>query len=136
MNIEIEEFPHLNYSPGFALAAEGFARLAAEHPDATEASLHFLQKTITARIDDKVVGVIVWEKTEYNRQAWIVLGYVTPAYQRRGVYNALYRRLVEIARRENLRSVAGGVAYGNRSMRAVAERQSRAPVAIIYQEIL
>ena len=136
MTIEIEEFEHLNNSPGFVLAAQGVADLATTGYGPGEASLHWNQKTLVARVDGAVVGVIVWERLEHIRQAWITVGYVNPVYRDRGVYTALYRRLVEVARRESLRSVAGGVAFGNHAMRAVAERQGRAPISITYQELV
>ena len=132
--IEVEEYDHLNHSPGFRLALRGRSEIEDAGFGPGQASLHYSQKTIVGFVDGRAVGVIVWEKLEHDREAWIVLGYVDPAFRGRGVYNALYRRLVEAARRDGLRSVAGGVVASNAAMRAVAERQGRVAKCLIYSE--
>lgn len=132
--IEVEEYDHLNHSPGYMLAVRGQLEIEKIGFGPREVVLHYLQKTIVARLKGRVVGVIVWERVEASREAWITLGYVDPDCRGRGVYNALYRRLVEVARRESLRSVAGGVSATNATMRAVAERQGRVARAVTYAE--
>ena len=82
------------------------------------------------------VGIIVWSTVAWQRDAFILLGYVDPKHRGRGIYTALYRRLVEIARQAGLRTVSGTVAYRNTAMRAVAERQGRTPIAVTFSEEL
>ena len=132
--IEIEESDHLNHSAAFALAARGWAENVSNGVGPREATLHWSHKTLAARINGAVVGVLVWDKLEANREAWIVLGYVDPEFRGRGVYTKLYRHLLDIAKREKLRCVSGGVSITNHAMRAVAERQGRIAVALTYSE--
>ena len=67
--IEVEEYDHLNHSPGFRLALRGRSEIEDAGFGPGQASLHYSQKTIVGFVDGRAVGVIVWEKLEHDRDA-------------------------------------------------------------------
>jgi GNAT superfamily N-acetyltransferase len=92
--------------------------------------LHFSYNGITASIDGKVVGVIVWIDQKDSRRIWLQLGYVVPEHRGKGIYGHLWRALIDKARELQRPAIWSATGIDNYRMREVAKKQGRAEVAV------
>lgn len=70
-----------------------------------------------------LLGVITYRK--YPSYIWINIGYVCPDARRLGIYTAMWRELVDIARESNIGRIEGSTHLNNAAMRAVYKKLGR-----------
>lgn len=134
--MKIEIYDRLNFTPALPLAVYGWAEMLENGLALPEVLINWENHAIVSLMEDKPVGVIVWTKAEWKSEAYINLGYVLPAYRRRGVYASLFGALIERARDLKLNHIRGGTKISNHAMRAVAEKQGRREVGVdLYFEV-
>jgi hypothetical protein len=134
----IEVTDYFNYSPGFELAIINWVGMVAVGTLPPTLIYGWDMPTIYARHSDtgRVIGVIVWTKVESSKEAYVIFGVVDECHRRKAVYNALYGKLVEIAREAGLHRVTGATTTGNPAMQLVAKAQGRKIASVQYtQEI-
>ena len=79
-----------------------------------------------------IVGMITFgnEVPNYQQGLWIKLGFVTAGHRGRGVYRALWDRLVVFAQNKGVLTIDGTTHSSNVKMRAVAAKLGRIEHAI------
>src|SRR3954469_18342494 len=94
---EIHHYEGIDNTPAVAIALLGQLECVNEGGERA-VGLHWSYQAITATIDNKVVGVIVWlDQMKESKRIWLQLGYVLPAFRGKGIYSSLWRALVEKA---------------------------------------
>jgi GNAT superfamily N-acetyltransferase len=80
----------------------------------------------------KVVAVMTYKASDWNRTLWISLSFVHPEHRRRGLYSRLYSRALEIAREKLLTKVESGISPQNEAMLAAAKASGRTLSYVVY----
>jgi ribosomal protein S18 acetylase RimI-like enzyme len=88
------------------------------------------------RAAGNVVGLIVWRYAKWQREAFICLGWVHPAWRREGRYRQMYDAVKAEAITMGARFLAGGVLPGNEAIRASAKAMGRAESSIMLREVI
>ena len=70
------------------------------------------------------IGVIAFAFDSIEKDIWIELAYTDPEHRRKGVYRALFSRLVEGATKRGVRLIESGIHEQNVSA-GLEQRQSR-----------
>lgn len=127
---KIDHYQGLDGTPAVGIALRGQADCiddGGEHA----VGLHWSYNGITATLDGKVVGVIVWiDQQKEIRRIWLQLGYVLPEFRGRGIYSALWKALVAKAQEMKCPQIQSAAAFNNHRMRDVAKAQGRVEFAV------
>jgi GNAT superfamily N-acetyltransferase len=91
MEPQIDHYEGIDGTPVVAIAVRGHAELLAAGAPEQFVALHYSYNGITASLDGKVVGVIVWIDQKDSRRIWLQLGYVLPEFRGQGIYNHVAR---------------------------------------------
>lgn len=127
---EIHHYDGLDGTPAVAIALLGQLECLNEGGESA-VGLHFSYQAITATVDGKVVGVIVWfDQTKESKRIWLQLGYVLPAYRGRGIYTRLWHALIEKAQDLKCPQIHSATRIDNHHMRDVAKAQGRVEYAV------
>lgn len=131
MTAQIDHYDGLDGTPAAAIALRGMAELLALAGSEQLIGLHWSYPAITASIDGKVVGVIVWiDQVKESKRICLQLGYVVPERRAEGIYGQLWRALVEKARELKCPAICSATRVDNYRMREVAKKQGRTECAI------
>lgn len=71
------------------------------------------------------VGFLAYSWDEEAEEIWIELSFILPEYRRKGIYTALFERLVQIANRKGASSVRSGIHPNNEPMLKAAVSTGR-----------
>jgi len=143
--LRIEVVENINHTPGLQLAVEGHAELLQAGLSDDVAMVHWDHKAVIAFVDrqdpgeagaavgpyTEAVGVISFGHLEWARQFDIYIGYVRRPHRHRGVYTALWKRLVEEAQKRGVAIIQGTTDVKNAPMRAVAKTLGRTEQAVV-----
>ncbi len=97
-----------------------------------EISVHWEMEGIYIEDGDTVVAALCYEHQKFKKQTFIMAAYVEPEYRQRGMYRALWEDLVHRSSKAGMKTIAGGIAPGNKAMIAAAKSVGRKPQYIIY----
>ena len=125
MVVGIESFENINFTPAVRLAALGWADLISSGLSGDSVLIQWDDRALVAFVKDKPAGVLVWSKIDWQRAAFVKLGFVLPEFRRAGIYRALWEALVEESRKLKLHHIEGVTWCNNSVMREVAHRQGR-----------
>ena len=127
---EINHYEGMDGTPAVAIALLGQLECLNEGGERA-VGLHWSYNAITATVENKVVGVIVWfDQTKESKRIWLQLGYVLPAFRGKGIYSHLWRALVEKARQMKCPEIHSATRFDNHHMREVAKAQGRVEYAV------
>lgn len=131
MNVpRIDHYQGLDGTPAVALALRGQTECL-EHGGEQAVGLHWSYNAITATIDGKVVGVIVWiDQMKDSRRIWLQLGYMLPEFRGRGIYSYLWSALILKAQEMKCPQIQSATNVNNYHMREVAKAQGRVEFAV------
>ena len=123
----LRHYESLPYTPAIALALEGWHELAqAGHCDPGGIFVAWDHHAIVAFDKlDHPLGVLTFTKQDWNRTCFVVIGWVLPAHRSRGVYRAMWDKLVVLAQEWKFARIEGTTAIENDKMRAVAKALGR-----------
>ena len=79
------------------------------------------------------VGVITFSHTKWVRQLDIHIGYVVPEHRGRGIYRAMWNRLVEEAQARDALVIWGNTHTDNAVMRATARALDRVERGVLLR---
>lgn len=136
--LAVELVEGLNGSAAVSLALRGWIEIndAGLH-DGTmnvHAGLHAIIGHAQNGRDMLPVGVITFDHDVNFNRVWIFQSYVVPEFRGRGVYTAMWAKLVEhSAEKLHVRSIEGATHVRNSAMRAVAKRMGRVEEAVILK---
>lgn len=131
--MEIKYYKQLNGSPALALAVEAENALHQAGFTSGHVLVAWNQQALAAFVDGRVVGVLTYEDLEWKNELFVVVGYVHPAFRRRGIYRALWEALVARAQETGRPRIVGTTSVMNQAMQATMEALGRRPVAISYE---
>lgn len=96
-------------------------------------SVHWTLGAVVARNSHgRIIGAISYDRVEHTNSIFIYIGYVEPSARRKGVYRAMFDRLVEEARARNVLRIQGSTFITNELMMKVMEALGRKPVATMF----
>lgn len=79
-------------------------------------------------------AVMTWEHDKTLKRVWIYQSYTLPEFRGRGLYNALWAKMVEHATVElKASTIESGTHVRNTAMRAVAKKQGRYEECVILK---
>lgn len=136
--IKIEFYDGLNCSPALELAMRGWAEAVEKgHSDGTLNVYSSLKAFVAFAPNGRdmiPVGVVTFDHEVHVKRVWVYQGYTLPEFRGRGVYNALWFKLVEYATVElKAKSIQSGTHVRNTVMRAVAKKQGRYEESVILK---
>jgi len=136
--IEIQFFDGLNNTPALELAMRGWAEMHEKGLSDGNLNIHSSLKAFVAIApnghDKLPVGVMTFDPEPTLRRVWIFQSYVIPEFRGRGIYTALWNKLVEYATVElKAKSIQSGTHVRNSAMRAVAKRQGRYEESVLLR---
>ncbi|MEI9917081.1 MAG: GNAT family N-acetyltransferase [Methylovirgula sp.] len=120
MKIRIETYEGISATPALPLAVEGWHELIKRKLADDQMIFNWDSNALVAFVGKKPVGVLLWAKIEWQKRAYVNLGYVQPDYRRRGIYRQLFAGLVEKAREAKLREIQGITYTKNSALRKFA----------------
>jgi RimJ/RimL family protein N-acetyltransferase len=123
--MEIKHYEGINYTPAFPLALKGNFELFTAGFSQPCQTISWDMNAVSAEVDGKAIGVIVWSKIAHMKEAFVNLGYVLPASRNQGIYRKMWDALVIRAQEEKLDHISGTTHVLNESMRAVARSLGR-----------
>ena len=134
MKLVIKEHASLNGSGALTFVIDGYAALLREGVVSSDVlTLHGSYRVVAAYLGKEVVGAIVFYPYMEDTSFYVALGYVARDRRRQGVYTALWKKLVAIAKREDMITVDGSTVPGNRAMQAAYTKLGRKPYSITYE---
>lgn len=128
--IKILHFDGINQTAAFAIALEGHLALIREGLSQPAQIVSWDDRAIVAMIGDEPAGVMNWREVKHWREVSLDLGYVRPAYRRRGVYRAMWNALVVKAAEVGARRIIASTHVDNAAMRATAAKLGRYEAAV------
>jgi ribosomal protein S18 acetylase RimI-like enzyme len=131
----IEHFDNLSHCPAAVrLGLEGhLENLNRGVGDPHSCGLGWENKALVAFEEGAAVGLIVYSEQEWKKTFFIEMGYVRPAFRRRGFYRALFKHLTARAREKEFRSISGTTHVENREMQETNRALGRQAAWIIYR---
>lgn len=84
---------------------------------------------------DEIIGLLVYRETSWNREIWVVLGWVNEDYRRNGIYTRLYRWLQ--GRRDEKypkHTIFGGTFTENFTMISTNKKLARDLVCMVFED--
>lgn len=78
------------------------------------------------------VGIILFDDYRWRNTTFVLLGFVTEAYRRQGVYTELWNKLVARSQEEKMPIIEGGTHITNVAMQRVMEAQGRVATHLTY----
>jgi hypothetical protein len=144
MKYEIKHYEGLNYTPALKIAVAGHMELLNRELCSPTVLLHHSYKAFVATQDnadepgevafsEEVVGVLVYEHREYDKELSIILGYVYPAFRQRGVYALLWEHAVTKAQELKCHHITGGTHVNNANMQRMMGNQFRQLTGMFYE---
>lgn len=128
--IRVELVEGLNQTPALPLAIRGWLELEEQYLGygtfgiGTDSNA-FIGYAMNGR-EQLPVGVMAWSFYKNDKRVWIAMSYVLPEFRGRGVYSAMWARMVEHAATElKAATIESGTHVKNTAMRAVARKQGR-----------
>ena len=73
----------------------------------------------------KPVGFIAYKKIDWSNNYDIYLAFVTKRFRGEGVHTAMYNKLIDIAKKENIVSIMSTISVNNEAGVAAAKKQGR-----------
>ena len=136
MNLKIKRHSIISQTPAVAFAMRAYADLMDRGHTENYPNLNWNDSAITAWLEEGIVGVIVWTKVDFSKTIQLKLGYIHPAFRKRGIYSKLWDELVKIATNESVWAIEGGTHPDNADMRAIAKKQGRVEYGILYRYVI
>ncbi len=100
---------------------------------AYDIALHWEQSAFYIEgANGSIIAAMSYHKLGDRSEYYIHAAYVVPEFRRIGLYRRLFDSLVSKAKADDIRSISGGIAYSNETMRKVAEAVGRKPVSVTY----
>jgi RimJ/RimL family protein N-acetyltransferase len=136
--IEIHFVDGLNGSPALPLAIAGWAEMVEKNFGDGTLTVHADQKAFLAYAANGremvPVGVMTFDLPDDAKRVWLLQGYVLPEFRGRGIYRALWERLIEHSIVElKARTIYSGTNVRNSAMRAVAKKLGRHEESVILR---
>lgn len=132
----IKHFDGINFTPALPLALRGVLELIDAGLSDPVLTLDWDAAAIVAFSNGKPVGVLVWKKLDWRKEAFIQLGYVLPDHRGQGAYRALWHALIDKAVELKLHHIESGTHLDNAAMRAVARALGRTEHGVYLQYVL
>lgn len=130
MQPNLDHYEGLDGTPAVEIALRGQSECIADGGERFVA-LHWSYNAITATVEGHVVGVIVWvDQMKESKRIWLQLGYVLPAFRKKGIYSHLWRALVGKAQALKCPEIHSATRIDNHAMRDVAKAQGRVEYAV------
>jgi hypothetical protein len=123
--IEIITNTRLAYSPAFIFVMENFVKILKE--DHSEHSLCIDNSMmVTYAVDQSViVGACVYELNRVKNQAWIYTAGVKEEYQRKGIYDIIYKEVESVCKAEGMVALNSNIHVDNIGMIRSAAKNNR-----------
>lgn len=133
--MNIYHMKQINGSPEMGYAAHVFAMMLGQNQcDARFNMLHWEDEAIVFRdTSNNIAGIITFMEEKYNKRIWIKLGYVNQDTRAKGVYRAMWDKLVLIGRERDFTSIGGSTHIDNLVMRAVAKSFGRTEISVTLE---
>lgn len=93
------------------------------------------QNVIVGVVEEKAVGFIRFYKNTHEGTSvyyYIAGGYVKPEYRRNGLYDTMFKALVEMAKKNHIRYIESSTLIENKAIQSVFEKQGRIATTIGY----
>lgn len=129
--ITVKEYNGPNRTPAYELVLRANLELVQEGYSEYVFNVGWDNQVLVAFVGDYPVGVLVYSKEDYAKRWFINLGYVAPPLRNKGVYKALWNKLVELAAAAGTVQIDGITHIDNAPMRAVAEKQGRVETGVL-----
>lgn len=135
--LRIDLLDGINNSPALDLAIRGWADCHERGLGDGTLNVYSTMKAFLAYApngrDMVPAGVTTWEYDASIKRVWIYQSYVLPEYRGRGIYNALWARMVQHATELKADSIQSGTHIRNSAMRAIAKKQGRYEECVILR---
>ena len=139
--IEVRLFEGLNQSPALNLAVRGWADCVEQGFGDGVLNVYtslnaFVGYAMNGR-EQLPVGVMTWEYEKATKRVWIYQSFVEIEFRGRGIYQAMWAKIVEHAAVElKAATIESATHVRNIAMRAIARKQGRFEEAVTLKFIL
>jgi len=131
--IRTELLTNMQRTPAVKLAVRGQLEIIESGHGDEILMLQWDHNAILGWFDHEPVGVITFSHTKWVRQLDIHIGYVVPEHRGRGVYRAMWDRLVEEAQAREALVIWGNTHVDNAVMRATARSLGRVERGVLLR---
>ena len=136
MIFEFKEYEGINQTPALALLTRGHHELLDRGLASPETVINWDDLAVVAFAGAVPVGVISYSHEKWRKILWIRMGYVAPEARRRGIYGAMWERVVKAAQRLGALEIHGGTHVDNKAMLECAESLGRTRLSITTRFIV
>lgn len=133
----VQFFPRINGSVALKLAIDGWVEM--NNKGLGDGSINWSPEMsgivgFTANGRDQLpVGVLTFDQQPGNANLWVSQAYVQEEFRGRGVYSAMWAKLVEFAAENGYQAIRMGTHLRNSAMRAVAQRTGCIEEAVVLK---
>lgn len=135
--LDIQLIDGLNGTPALDLAVRGWADCVERGLGDGTLNVHASLKAFLAYAQNGremlPVGVVTWDYGDIEKRVWIYQSYVLPEFRGRGIYGAMWQKLVARAVELKAVSIQSGTHVQNTAMRTIAKKQGRYEETVILR---
>lgn len=131
--IELKHYNGCGNTPANLFIMKAYLDLIENKLSSNTSGDNWNDKIIAAFADNECIGVLTWEKVDWNKTIVIKLGYVHKDYRRKGVYTKLWNELILKAKEQSIYIIEGATHVDNGVMQKTMKRLERKPYAYFYK---